>query len=217
MASNDEVMAMQLHKQLNAISLRTRRGHGPELGQQLSFDRCKRDRGSKPRSKRTSSSSQDHPSGKKQRTSDEHGHTSARQRPIKRDPEGELLSLQTCTCTLCSTCNLSNCCATTLHNAVCATADSNPSQDGSDQQHQRKHADGRHSVSRDSEQAEQRALLLREPDPMQLLQSCSQPIQAAAMYAAHKAKQQAIQQHAQQPSQGVCVRACVASMSLSLE
>lgn len=93
MAANDEDLAaaLELHKQLNAIPLRARRGHGQELAHQLSIDRLKRDRGSaKPRSKRTNSSSQDHPSGKKQRTSDpdEHGHTSARQR-IKRDPEGK--------------------------------------------------------------------------------------------------------------------------------
>lgn len=87
MAANDEDLALQLHKQLNAIPLRARRGHGQELAHQLSIDRQKR---VKPRSKRTNSSSQDHPSGKKQRTSDpdDPGHTSARQRPTKRDPEG---------------------------------------------------------------------------------------------------------------------------------
>lgn len=99
MAANDEDLALQLHKQLNAIPLRARRGHGQDLAHQPSLDR-KRDRGgAKPRSKRTNSSSQDHPDGKKQRTSDpdDHGHTSSRHRPIKRDPEGMYSSSQDCT------------------------------------------------------------------------------------------------------------------------
>lgn len=48
---------------------------------------------------------------------------------------------------------------------------------------------------------QQQLALLHDLDPTQLLQDGSQPIQAAAFYAAHKAKQQAVQQ----PSQpGVC-------------
>lgn len=161
MAANDEDLAaaLELHKQLNAIPLRARRGHGQELAHQLSIDRLKRDRGSaKPRSKRTNSSSQDHPSGKKQRTSDEHGHTSAHQRHIKRDPE-----------------------------------DSNHSQQGgSEEQHEHKRRDGH---SRDSGMAPgQELVLLQDLDPMQLLHEGSDPIHAASMYAAHKAKQQAVRQ-----------------------
>jgi hypothetical protein len=40
----------------------------------------------------------------------------------------------------------------------------------------------------------QQLALLHDMDPMQLLHESSQPLHAASMYAAHKAKQQAIQQ-----------------------
>lgn len=94
MAANDEDYALQLHKQLNAIPLRTRRGQ--DLIAQPSFDRSKqdpkRDKGGRPRTKRTNSSSQDHPSSKKKRPSDpddDHGHTSAHTiRVVKREPSG---------------------------------------------------------------------------------------------------------------------------------
>lgn len=90
-AGADEALALELHKQLNAVPLRARRGRGQELTHQLSLDRLKADKGSKPRSKRTNSSSQEHPT-KKPRTSDEHGHTSSRRRAVKRDPDGEQLT-----------------------------------------------------------------------------------------------------------------------------
>eukprot|EP00775_Hariotina_reticulata_P013029 gene13029-13158_t len=94
MAANDEDYALQLHKQLNGIPLRTRRGQ--DLIAQPSFDRNKqdpkRDKGGRPRTKRTNSSSQDHPSSKKKRPSDpddDHGHTSAHtNRVVKREPSG---------------------------------------------------------------------------------------------------------------------------------
>lgn len=88
-AANDEDYALQLHKQLNAVPLRARRGQQP--AGQPSLDRLKRDKdkGGKPRTKRTNSSSQDHPSSKKRLTSDpDDGHTSAHQR-IKREPTGK--------------------------------------------------------------------------------------------------------------------------------
>jgi hypothetical protein len=86
-AANDEDYALQLHKQLNAVPLRARRGQQP--AGQPSADRVKRDKdkAGKPRTKRTNSSSQDHPSSKKRRTSDpDDGHTSAQR--IKREPTG---------------------------------------------------------------------------------------------------------------------------------
>jgi hypothetical protein len=92
-AANDEDYALQLHKQLNAVPLRARRGQQP--AGQPSADRLKRDKdkGGKPRTKRTNSSSQDHPSSRKRRTSDpDDGHTSAHQR-IKREPTGVQIHL----------------------------------------------------------------------------------------------------------------------------
>jgi hypothetical protein len=86
-AANDEDYALQLHKQLNAVPLRARRGQQP--AGQPSTERLKRDKdkAGKPRTKRTNSSSQDHPSSKKRRTSDpDDGHTSAQR--IKREPTG---------------------------------------------------------------------------------------------------------------------------------
>lgn len=214
MAANDEDLAaaLELHKQLNAIPLRARRGHGQELAHQPSLDRLKRDKGSaKPRSKRTNSSSQDHPSGKKQRTSDpdEHGHTSARQRHIKRDPEGQCFSAckQLCVAQALCGCVLRHKASVVLTLSWLSSmlshcgshADSHHSQHGgSDQQHEHKRGDGKHCDSRDSGMAAgpdgQQLALLHDLDPLQLLDESSQPLQAAAMYAAHKAKQQAVQQ-----------------------
>lgn len=82
----------------------------------------------------------------------------------------------------------------------CAGADSNHSQQGgSDQQQDHKRGDAKHCDSRDSGMAaapgDRQQQVQQELDPMQLLQQCSEPIQAAATYAAHKAKQQAVQQH----------------------
>jgi len=83
---------------------------------------------------------------------------------------------------------------------LCVGADSNHSHPGgSDQQQDHKRLDVKHCDSRDSGMAAaqddpQEHALVHEPDPMQLLQQYSQPIQAAATYAAHKAKQQAVQQ-----------------------
>lgn len=94
MAEEDEALALELHKQLNAIPLRTRRGHVHELAHQQSLDKLKRDKSSRPRSKRTNSSSQDLPDCKKQRTSDPEGHTSARQRPSDHDPNGEQCNMR---------------------------------------------------------------------------------------------------------------------------
>ncbi|WIA32215.1 hypothetical protein OEZ86_003064 [Tetradesmus obliquus] len=84
-AANDEDYALQLHKQLNAVPLRARRGQQP-VGQPADRSKRDKDKSGKPRTKRTNSSSQDHPSSKKRRTSDpDDGHTSAHQR-IKREP-----------------------------------------------------------------------------------------------------------------------------------
>lgn len=47
------------------------------------------------------------------------------------------------------------------------------------------------------EGGQQQLALLHDVDPTQLLQECSQPIQAASLYAAHRAKQQAMQQPSQ--------------------
>jgi hypothetical protein len=85
---HDVEVALQLHKELNAVKLRARRGHEADLAHQQSLDRFRRELAAKPRSKRTNSSSQDHApggggGGRKRRTSDpeEHGgHTSARRR-----------------------------------------------------------------------------------------------------------------------------------------
>lgn len=86
-AANDEDYALQLHKQLNAVPLRARRGQQP-VGQPADRSKRDKDKSGKPRTKRTNSSSQDHPSSKKRRTSDpDDGHTSAHQR-IKREPTG---------------------------------------------------------------------------------------------------------------------------------
>lgn len=78
----------------------------------------------------------------------------------------------------------------------CFFADSNHSQQGgSDQQQAHKRGDGKHSDSRDSGMAAgQELALLHDLDPVQLLHECRDPIHAASMYAAHKAKQQAAQQ-----------------------
>eukprot|EP00882_Tetradesmus_deserticola_P007543 GHRQ01007944.1.p1 GENE.GHRQ01007944.1~~GHRQ01007944.1.p1 ORF type:complete len:283 (+),score=117.56 GHRQ01007944.1:886-1734(+) len=85
-AANDEDYALQLHKQLNAVPLRARRGQQPAGQPPVDRSRLDRDKAGKPRTKRTNSSSQDHPSSKKRRTSDlDEGHTSARQR-IRREP-----------------------------------------------------------------------------------------------------------------------------------
>jgi hypothetical protein len=84
---DDIELALQLHKQLNAAPLRARRGHEADAAQP-SLERYRRELAAKPRgSKRTNSSSQDQPGGRRRRTSDpdEHGHTSARQRLLKNE------------------------------------------------------------------------------------------------------------------------------------
>lgn len=91
----DEVLAIQLHKQLNAIPLRRREKRGQDAVAQQSLERLKREKQGKPRSKRTNSSSQEHPSSRKRRVSDpddDHGHTSSHQR-MKREPTGRMVAL----------------------------------------------------------------------------------------------------------------------------
>lgn len=86
-------------------------------------------------------------------------------------------------------------CAVSTLLCICP-ADSDHSQQGGSDHEGHKHAAGN---SRDSGMAaaddkQRQPALMREPDPLQLLQECSNPLLAASMYAAHQAKQQAMQE-----------------------
>lgn len=88
--TNDEDLALALHRQLNATSLRKRRGQDPAAQQSLELIKRVKQGRSRGRRERTTSTSQDHPSSRKKRDSDpddEYGHTSA-QRGLKREPTG---------------------------------------------------------------------------------------------------------------------------------
>jgi hypothetical protein len=81
---------------------------------------------------------------------------------------------------------------------VHACADSDHSQHGGSDHEGHKDGVGKGCDSRDSgmaaaEDGQRQLALMRQPDPLQLLQECSHPLLAAAAYASHRAKQQAMQ------------------------